>query len=360
MANIALHGMEERIKQFAEVNNYKGRKRDSRKAISLIRYADDFVLLHEEETVILICAEIISKWLKDMGLELKPSKTRITHTLNEYKPPSGLEKLGYIHGLKDEEPGFDFLGFNIRQYRVSKYDSKQGFKTFIKPSQTSQKKHYNAIARVIETHKAAPQPALISRLNPIIRGWSNYFSTVVSKEIYSKLDHLTYQKLEVWANRRHPHKSKSWVANKYWHSEGERNWVFSSKENGNTISLKTHAETSIVRHIKVKGEASPYDGNLVYWSIRMGKNPRMPTRASKLLKQQKGKCAHCGLTFRENDEMEVDHIIPKSQGGKDEYKNLQLLHRHCHDTKTARDRKSTKKTEKEHLDGLMADGTFKW
>ncbi|MEG4495154.1 HNH endonuclease signature motif containing protein, partial [Microcoleus sp. D3_18_C4] len=93
----------------------------------------------------------------------------------------------------------------------------------------------------------------------------------------------------------------------------------------------------IVRHIKVKSESSPYDGNLVYWSTRMGKNPEMPSKVSKLLKKQKGKCTHCGLFFRENDVMEIDHRIPKSQDGKDSYDNWQLLHRHCHDTKTAID-----------------------
>ena len=69
----------------------------------------------------------------------------------------------------------------------------------------------------------------------------------------------------------------------------------------------------------------------------MGKNPELPARVSKLLKKQKGKCTHCGLYFRENDVIEVDHKVPKSQGGKDFYDNLQLLHRHCHDTKTAND-----------------------
>jgi RNA-directed DNA polymerase len=56
----------------------------------------------------------------------------------------------------------------------------------------------------------------------------------------------------------------------------------------------------------------------------------MLTRVAKLLKAQKGKCTHCELYFRENDVMEVDHIIPKSKGGKDEYKNIQLLHRYQH------------------------------
>jgi len=55
------------------------------------------------------------------------------------------------------------------------------------------------------------------------------------------------------------------------------------------------------------------------------------------LKPEKGRCTHCGLTFREGDVIEVDQIIPKSIGGKDEWKNLQLLHRHCHDVKTASD-----------------------
>ena len=69
----------------------------------------------------------------------------------------------------------------------------------------------------------------------------------------------------------------------------------------------------------------------------MGNNPEMPTRVSKLLKKQKGKCTQCEMFFREDDVMEVDHIIPKSKGGRAEYKNFQLLHRHCHDTKTVSD-----------------------
>ena len=69
----------------------------------------------------------------------------------------------------------------------------------------------------------------------------------------------------------------------------------------------------------------------------MGKHPEMPNREAFLLKQQKGKCAHCGLNFREDDLIEVDHKIPTSLGGKNDWKNLQLLHRHCHDVKTTSD-----------------------
>jgi RNA-directed DNA polymerase len=325
LANIALHGMEERVKQYAETlptRSGKG-KRDNRSSLSLIRYADDFVILHEDITVVQRCKEIISGWLRDMGLELKPSKTRLAHTLIQ---------------CEQEKPGFNFLGFRIQQFPVGKYHSKQGFKTIITPSRDKQKVHYDQIASLIEAHKAAPQAALISRLNPIIRGWANYYATVVSKVTYSDIDDLTYQKLRAWAKRRHPNKSGEWVSKRYWHSLGGDNWVFATRKEGeNPLWLLNHADTPIVRHVKVKGESSPYDGNLVYWSTRMGNNPEMPNRVSKLLKKQKGKCTHCGLFFRENDVMEVDHRIPKSKGGRDSYENRNLLHRHCHDTKTVND-----------------------
>ena len=69
----------------------------------------------------------------------------------------------------------------------------------------------------------------------------------------------------------------------------------------------------------------------------MGKNPEATERVATLLKKQKGICTHCELYFREGDVMEVDHIRPKVLGGKDQYNNLQILHRHCHDVKTAGD-----------------------
>ena len=325
LANIALHGMEERIKKYAETLPTRSGygKKYNRNTLSLIRYADDFVILHEEITVVQRCKEIISEWLQGMGLVLKPSKTRLAHTLIQYE---------------QEKPGFDFLGYTIQQFPIGKYHSKQGFKTIITPSKHKQKVHYEQIASVIEAHKAAPQAALISHLNPIIRGWANYYATVVSKVAYSDIDDLMYQKLKAWAKRRHLKKSREWVSKSYWQTIGGDNWIFATKKEDLTpLRLLNHADTPIVRHVKVKGESSLYDGNLVYWSSRMGNNPEMPNRISKLLKKQKGKCTHCEMFFREDDVMEVDHSIPKSKGGKDEYKNLQLLHRHCHDTKTAND-----------------------
>ena len=320
LANIALHGMEERIKQYAEI--LKGKKTVNRQALSLIRYADDFVIIHEDLNVVKRCQEIIAEWLSDMGLELKLSKTKLAHTLIEI----------------DGNVGFEFLGFQIQQHKVGGYrcanntnGTPLGFTTLITPSKAKVKTHLAKIAEVIDTHKTAPQAALISKLNPIIRGWSNYYSTVVSKKTFSKVDHLTYDQLRAWARTRG---KGSINKDKYWRTVGDRNWCFST-ENG--IELKQHSDTPIVRHIKVKGAASPYNGDWSYWSKRRGEYPETPNRVASLIKKQKGNCPHCGLYFTSTDIVEVDHIKPTSLGGKDTYDNLQLLHRHCHDAKTATD-----------------------
>ena len=320
LANIALHGMEERVKQYAET--WKGDKTRNRFSLSLIRYADDFVIIHEDLNVIKKCQEIIAEWLNDMGLELKPSKTKLTHTLIE------------ING----NVGFEFLGFHVQQHKVGNYRSANssngiplGFKTLITPSKAKVKLHLTKIAEVIDTHKTAPQAALISKLNPIIGGWSNYYSTVVSKDTFSKVDHLTWEKLRAWAKTR----GKGNInIEKYWRKSGDRNWCFST-ENG--LELLTHANMPIVRHTKVKGVASPFDGDWIYWSKRRGESPDTPKRVASLIKKQKGICSHCGSYFTSTDIVEVDHVNPISSGGKNTYDNLQLLHRHCHDTKTAND-----------------------
>jgi len=316
LANIALHGMEERVKQYAET--LKGKKRDNRNALSLIRYADDFVIIHEDLNVVKKCQEIIADWLSDMGLEVKPSKTKLTHTLNEI----------------DGNIGFEFLGFHIQQHKVGNYKCANnsngiplGFTTLITPSKAKIKTHLVKIAKIIETHKNAPQASLISKLNPIIKGWSNYYSTMVSKKTFSKVDHLIYDKLRAWARTRGKGNINK---DKYWRTVGDRNWCFSTEDG---LELITHASTSIVRHTKVEGKASPFDGNWTYWSKRRGEYPETPKRVSTLIKKQKGICPHCGLYFTSTDIVEVDHVIPTTLGGKDTYENLQLLHKHCHDIK---------------------------
>ena len=271
-----------------------------------------------------------SIWLKNVGLELSPSKTRIAHTLKEYN---------------GEKKGFQFLGFYIYQFKAGKCISgkdtkkrKLGFKTYISPSQESVIKHYRKLAEVIDRHKGVSQEILISKLNPIIVGWCNYFRPYQCGKHFQKIRNLLWWKLWKWGIYRHPNKGLKWLKKRYWNKIKGDNWVFSSRYENDLFELIRHTNIKTnIGHIKVRGNSSIFDGNLTYWSTRMGKHPQMPKRTASLLKKQKGRCTLCQLFFREEDVIETDHITPTAAGGKDEYKNLQLLHRHCHDKKTKSD-----------------------
>jgi RNA-directed DNA polymerase len=131
-----------------------------------------------------------------VGLELRDDKTRITHTLE---------------GGKDYQTRFDFLGFNIRQYRTPRRrinKTQRPYKTHIKPSFEKVKGIVKRLGDVIRQNRSVSQLALIEKLNPIIRGWANYNRVGVAKEIFSYLDHILYLQLKRWAERRHPKKGK--------------------------------------------------------------------------------------------------------------------------------------------------------
>ncbi|MDJ0724860.1 MAG: group II intron reverse transcriptase/maturase [Prochloraceae cyanobacterium] len=344
LANIALDGIEEKLNQYALTLNHlrypcgkKYTKKDRIKSLTYIRYADDFIVLHEDKMVIKHCKQLITEWLAAWGLELKPSKTRIAHILKAELSDDGIA-------------GFNFLGFNIRQYKRGKHKSDfnsnrikpepLGFDTLIIPSKEKVKLHYSRCAKIIDQHKTKSQTDLINNLNPVIRGWINYyrFSDIKTFGITSKLDQLIFNKLRSWGRYRTG--STKTAYQKYWTTQGNKNWVFANRQgDSNPLRLFTHGEVecSSINYVKVKGESSPYDGRVKYWSTRRGEYPETPKRLALLLKTQKGKCKLCGLYFREDSLIEIDHIIPKAVGGKDKYDNLQALHRHCHDVKTKSD-----------------------
>jgi RNA-directed DNA polymerase len=308
LALIALHGMDETITQvYPEAR--------------VIAYADDGMVLHPDRAVLEHCQQLLTRWLAKIGLTLNTTKTRIRHT------------------LEGDQPGMDFLGFHIRQYRVGKHQSGKtsrgvplGYKTLIQPAKANVTDHLTELGRIMGEAKAWSQVALIQKLNPKIRGWANYYRSVVSKATFSRLDYLLWAKLRHWANRRHPKKVAGWVFNRYWTHHDAR-WVFATPatRQGQTV-LTSHSEVSIRRHIKVAGNRSPYDGDWVYWSARQGRYPTLSSRLATLLKKQGGHCAHCGLYFQHDDPLEIDHIDGDRKNSR--LINLQVLHGHCHDVKT--------------------------
>src|SRR6266481_4478809 len=324
LANIALYGMEEAL-----INAYTGGKKTlsaRQGAPKLIRYADDFVVLHAEVAEVLKAHQLIATWLQGIGLELKPSKTRLSHTLKEYQ--------GNI--------GFNFLGFTIRQYPVGRTHTGTsrgkplGFKTLIKPSKEGGERHVQALRRILRRSQSLSQEELIDQLNPVIYGWSRYYRTVVSKKQFTVCDYLLTRMLWQKMTRKHPKKRATWVKKHYWRTIQGNTWTFATPEETTRQTLRWHAATPIQRHSKVKGQASPFDGNLLYWAKRLKDHPLTKTTLGKLLQKQQGKCRWCERFFREEDQIEIDHITPKREGGGEELSNKFALHRHCHDQRHAK------------------------
>ena len=165
-------------------------------SINVVRYADDFVITGVSKEVL---ENEVRPWVEAFlavrGLQLSEEKTHITHI----------------------DQGFDFLGWNFRKYSG---------KMLMKPSKKSVKTFYRKVAEAISGNKTVKQEDLIRLLNPMLRGWAEYHHRVSAKRTFSRMEHLVHQRLWRWAKRRHPQKGADWVRKKYFHSVGERNWVF--------------------------------------------------------------------------------------------------------------------------------------
>ena len=188
--------------------------------------------------------------------------------------------------------------------------------------------------------KARTQKDVIKEVNPLLRGFANYYRGVVSKETFSYIKNRVKVYLWRWASRRHPEKSKKWVQNRYYSRFGEDNWTFMCKGTDGRGREKSHilyniSSTPIVRHIKVKGSFSPDDPSLrEYWQKRAtdyGKKYwAKGSKYESIAKYQIWKCPVCGDSLFNGELMETHHIIPVAQGGSDDTENLQHLHTACH------------------------------
>jgi RNA-directed DNA polymerase len=203
--------------------------------INLIRYADDFIITgRTNELLEGEVKPLVEQFLQSRGLEVSPKKTVITHV----------------------EQGFDFLGQNVRKYPNGKL--------LIKPSKKNVKTFLDGVRKIIKAGLGLSAAELIDWLNPKIRGWANYHRHVVSKRVFERVDSAIFTALWQWARRRHPEKSRGWLKQKYFERQGHHNWRFFGEmcDNEGTphkVWLWLANRTPIQRHVKVKGEANPYD-----------------------------------------------------------------------------------------------------
>lgn len=315
LANIALHGMEEAL----GIKYYKMSKKKSngdrfysyenQTIYTMARYADDFVIMCDTKEDAEKVYELLKDYLGTRGLELELNKTKVTNVWT----------------------GFDFLGFNIKRY-----NTQTGSKLLCKPSKDSIKKCKGKISEIFNQMIGKNVGSLILRLNPVIMGSANYWSSVVSKEIYGNIDNYIWKKTKRFLMRTHPKKSWKWIKNQYFKpdktGQSKNNWILTDPLTGN--QLKKMTWTPIVRHAMIKYNYSPFNKDLKkYYETRDRKefDRNNVTYRQKLAKKQKYKCPICGKSIADTSlSCETHHKIPKCQGGTGEYKNLWLLHASCH------------------------------
>ena len=266
LLNVALHGMEAAAGvRYHLTGLHAGESMPDSPVV--VRYADDLVAMcHSREAAQQIKAQL-AEWLAPRGLVFNEDKTRIVHA----------------------EAGFDFLGFNVRRYRSGKL--------LIKPSKQAVRRVRDRLREEVRALRGAPPLAVLRALNPIVRGWSAYYRTVVSKEVFVSLDSYLWQLTYRWALPRHPKKSKHWIVDRYFgrfNQARQDRWVFGDRDTG--AYLVKFSWTKIIRHQLVKGRASPDDPTLTdYWATRRRRTAPLPLdRATlRLLREQKGRCQLC-------------------------------------------------------------------
>jgi RNA-directed DNA polymerase len=222
LANMTLDGMEEVVQAAA----------GPRDKVHFIRYADDFVVTGASKEILEQKVKLaLTAFLTERGLRLSEQKTVLTHI----------------------SEGFNFLGHTVRKY---------GDKLLITPAKSKVEAMRKKIGELIHSAVGLTQEALLRQLNPRLRGWANYYRNGVSKQTFGKLDCYVYKKLKRWIKRRHPNKSMAWKWRKYFAATANGTFsvrVATKDGESRVLSLYRTVSTKIERHIKVRGDANPYD-----------------------------------------------------------------------------------------------------
>ena len=319
LLNVVLHGMED-----AAGVRYQRSGTDAAFAAAgspvLVRYADDLVVLCHSRHQAEQAKARLAAWLAPRGLAFNEDKTRIV-TLEE---------------------GFDFLGFTVRRYRG---------KLLIKPAKAAVRRIRERLRTEMRSLRGANAQAVIARLNPIVRGWSAYYRTVVSSQTFTALDHYLWKLTYKWAKHSHPNKPTRWIIRRYFgtfNKSRQDRWVFGDRDSG--AYLTRFAWTKIVRHPMVRGTSSTDDPALAeYWAARRRRGIPRPidTATLRLLQSQHGRCPCCGQLLLDADrppqnprEWEqwlaairkaiTKNAIATPAGSSPDEDRLRLLHAHCY------------------------------
>jgi RNA-directed DNA polymerase len=307
LANTTLDGLEQTLAERFNRTVRLGR----RNKVHLVRYADDFVITGTSEQLLRDeVLPLVAHFLAERGLELSHEKTSITHI----------------------EDGFDFLGQNVRRYRDT---------LIVKPSRKSVQALLTKVRQVFrEKGGCSTAGELIRRLNPLLRGWALYHRHANSSRTFAAVDRVLFRRVWRWARRRHPNKSWRWVKARYFTRRAGRDWVFTGRISDaqgkyHPVQLLSVGAIRIRRHIKVRGQANPYDPQWESYfeerlQVKVANSLLGRGKVHYLWLEQDGKCLVCGQPLVLEEGWQLHHLHWRVYGGSDLVENLVLLHRNCH------------------------------
>jgi RNA-directed DNA polymerase len=232
LANCTLNGLEQLLAEHFPSKRLRG------PLVHFVRFADDFVVTGRDRSLLETKVKpLVEAFLQERGLTLSPEKTVVTP-------------------ISD---GVDFLGQRLRKYHGV---------LRITPAAKNVKAFLVKVRTIIAKSTQVTAGEVIERLNPVIRGWAFFHRHVSSARTFAQVDHAIFQALWAWARHRHPRKGGRWRREHYFHTVGNRHWVFSGTvpgPDGSPVTARLFAATScrFQRYTKVKADANPYDP--VWW-----------------------------------------------------------------------------------------------
>ena len=266
LANIALNGIQ-------SIHRYKAKNGTIYEPS--IRYADDMVIILRPEDDASEILDNISQFLASRGMKVSEKKTKITAAID----------------------GFDFLGWHFKVQSNGKFKST--------PSVDNFKKFREKIKKIVNGSNYGSK-VKAEKLAPIVRGWRNYHKFCKMDGSRFSLWHINHRTFKVFNKE-----------------------TKNTRESASRLIVKafpkvSHSEN---KHVNVKGDKSPYDKDITYWSKRNSK--LYDGETSKALQRQNHSCAKCGLKFTSEERVNLHHIDGNHNNWKQ--KNLVAIHESCHD-----------------------------
>jgi len=185
LANIALSVLDEHFAHKWEALGPRSTRGKRRRAgvpvMRLVRYADDFVVMvagtHDDAEAL---RDEVGSVLAPMGLRLSEEKTRVCHI----------------------DEGFDFLGWRIQRRAQAGRSGKRAVYTY--PSKKALAAIKDKVRWLTRRGRHRTLANLLRRLNPVLRGWCNYFRHGVSQRTFSYVDYFAFWRVFGWLRQQHP------------------------------------------------------------------------------------------------------------------------------------------------------------